>query len=73
MKVKIEGLGLPVILFLIFMILKLTGHITWSWFWVFSPIIFTTGFVLFIILIIIVFAVLAVLFGAEPKFKWRKR
>jgi len=30
-------LGLPVILTLIFLVLKLTGHITWSWLWVFAP------------------------------------
>ena len=31
------GLGLGMILFLIFMTLKLTGNITWSWWWVASP------------------------------------
>jgi hypothetical protein len=31
------GLGLGMILFLIFMTLKLTGNITWSWIWVASP------------------------------------
>ena len=32
-----NGLGIGMILFLIFMTLKLTGHITWSWLWVCSP------------------------------------
>ena len=32
-------MGLPTILFLIFLVLKLTGVITWSWGWVFAPII----------------------------------
>jgi hypothetical protein len=31
------GIGLGVILFLIFMTLKLTGNIDWSWWWVASP------------------------------------
>jgi hypothetical protein len=31
------GIGLGVILFLIFMTLKLTGTIDWSWWWVTSP------------------------------------
>ncbi len=31
------GIGLGVILFLIFMTLKLTGNIDWSWWWVTSP------------------------------------
>jgi len=32
-----SGLGLGVILFLIFMTLKLTGYITWSWWYVTLP------------------------------------
>lgn len=31
------GIGLDVILFVVFLILKLTGHIDWSWWWVTSP------------------------------------
>ena len=31
------GLGLPVIVFIVFLILKLTGLIDWSWWWVTSP------------------------------------
>lgn len=34
---KETGIGLDVILFLVFLILKLTGHIDWSWWWVTSP------------------------------------
>ena len=30
-------LGLPTILFLTFLVLKLTGYIAWSWWWVTSP------------------------------------
>ena len=32
-----NGLGLGMILFLIFMTLKLTGHITWSWWYITLP------------------------------------
>jgi hypothetical protein len=32
-----NGLGLGMILFLIFMTLKLTGDIDWSWWWITSP------------------------------------
>ena len=32
-----SGLGLGMILFLIFMTLKLTGYITWSWWYVTLP------------------------------------
>jgi hypothetical protein len=31
------GIGLPMILFLIFLVLKLCGIITWSWWWVTCP------------------------------------
>lgn len=33
-----HAIGLPLILFWIFLVLKLTNHIDWSWWWVFSPI-----------------------------------
>ena len=32
-----SGLGIGTILFLIFMTLKLTGNIDWSWWWVTAP------------------------------------
>ena len=31
------GIGIGMILFLVFMTLKLTGNITWSWWWVTAP------------------------------------
>ena len=34
---KIEGIGLPMILFIVFLILKLCKVIDWSWWWVTSP------------------------------------
>jgi hypothetical protein len=36
MKVEVNGL-LPVLLGVLFIGLKLTGHIDWSWLWVLSP------------------------------------
>lgn len=36
MKTK-QGIGLPLVVFIVFMILKLTGDIDWSWWWVLSP------------------------------------
>lgn len=59
MKVNFTLPGLPVLLSLIFMILKLCNIITWSWFWVFSPIIISFGLgialVLLALLIMIIF------------------
>jgi len=36
-KTSSNGIGIGTILFLIFMTLKLTGSIDWSWWWVTSP------------------------------------
>jgi hypothetical protein len=32
-----SGIGFGTILFLIFLTLKLTNYIDWSWWWIFSP------------------------------------
>jgi hypothetical protein len=32
-----SGLGLGSVLFIVFLVLKLTGNIDWSWWWVTSP------------------------------------
>lgn len=65
MKVNFTLPGLPVLLTLIFMILKLCNVITWSWFWVFSPIIISfglgIGLLLLALLIIAIFGFLGVL------------
>lgn len=49
---KIGFLGL---LAIVFIILKLTGHIAWSWWWVLSPLwggfLLVIGFVIFIAII----------------------
>jgi len=37
-KASSNGLGLGVILAMIFMVLKLCGIITWSWLWVLCPV-----------------------------------
>jgi hypothetical protein len=46
--------GLFPILGLIFIVLKLTGVITWSWWWVLAPIYIPLAICLIIVLIIIV-------------------
>lgn len=32
-----SGIGLGTVLFIVFLVLKLTGTIDWSWWWVTSP------------------------------------
>ena len=45
------GLGLATIVFIVFLILKLTNNIDWSWWWVFSP---------FWIPVVIVFSIIGI-------------
>lgn len=45
-----SGIGFTGLLALAFIVLKLTGAITWSWIWVLSPI--WISFALFIILVL---------------------
>lgn len=46
------GIGFPGLLTVLFIGLKLTGHITWQWVWVLSPM--WISFLLFIIIAAIV-------------------
>jgi len=48
------GIGFFSILFLIFMTLKLTGFIDWSWWWVTAPLWGGIALILVIILIVII-------------------
>ena len=41
---------------IVFIVLKLTGHITWSWFWVLSPIWITILLVVLLLWIIFKFS-----------------
>jgi transmembrane Fragile-X-F protein len=54
------GIGFSGLLTIVFVIFKLLGKITWSWWWVFSPIWITA-----IIVIAILFILLAVVVGAS--------
>lgn len=47
-----SGIGFSGLLTILFIGLKLTGHIDWSWWWVLSPIWISLLIVLFIILFI---------------------
>lgn len=54
---KSNGLGFGSVLFLIFLTLKLTGHIAWSWWWVTAPLWVPLGLAGIAILIVIYAAV----------------
>lgn len=54
------GCLFPILLFILFLILKLTGVIAWSWLWVTSPLwIGLLLFLLFIAIMFIFFGVIA--------------
>lgn len=56
---KNVSMNFPIgILGLIFITLKLTGHITWSWLWVLAP--FWMPFAIFVVFFIIIFLSLLV-------------
>lgn len=62
-KVNVQvGPGLPGLLTVLFVALKLTGHIAWSWLWVLSPIwlpiVVILGFLLLALFVQVVMAML---------------
>jgi hypothetical protein len=46
------GIGIGMVLFLIFLVLKLTNTIDWSWWWVTSPL--WIPFALFVLIVVII-------------------
>ena len=48
------NIGLPGILGVVFIALKLTGNISWSWWWVLSPfwITFIVGFIIILVIVV---------------------
>jgi uncharacterized membrane protein YtjA (UPF0391 family) len=49
------GMGLGTILFLIFLVLKLTNYIDWSWWWVSSPLWITAILYIVIVTVFVMF------------------
>jgi len=62
-NVRNSGMGFISVLTLIFIVLKLTNNISWSWIWVLSPIWIS------IILMILIFGIILVA-GRIKKGKW---
>ena len=50
------GMGFLGWLTILFIALKLTGFITWSWFWVLAPMIFVVSIWAFIIVLLLIVA-----------------
>lgn len=54
-----SGMGFSGWLTILFIGLKLTGHITWPWVWVLSPLWISILIALFILAIVVVIAIVA--------------
>jgi hypothetical protein len=54
-----SGIGLPGLLTVLFVGLKLTGHITWSWWWVLSPLWISALIGLTILAIVFILALIS--------------
>jgi len=55
------SLSLSLIIFVVFLTLKLSGVINWSWWWVISPLWIPFALVLVVIGIVSIFALIAIL------------
>ena len=58
-----SGLSITLILFIVFLVLKLTNNIDWSWWWVTSPLWIVPAFMLSIIIIVSLLILLMIGFG----------
>ncbi len=54
-----KGMGLDIVIFVVFLVLKLCGVITWSWWWVLSPIWISWGIALLVVAIVAIFSPVA--------------
>lgn len=59
-------MGLGTALFLVLFFLKLAGHITWSWWWVLSPLWLPAAIFLAIAALIIIAAIICQIFDLIP-------
>ena len=46
-----QGIGFVGVLTIVFIVLKLTEFIAWSWWWVLSPVLISTGLVVVVLLV----------------------
>ena len=61
-----SGLSLAGVLFIVFLILKLTGNIDWSWWWVTSPLWIPIALAVSIFFVVLIVIVLLLIFGFSP-------
>ena len=61
-----SGIGLTGVLFVVFLVLKLTGNIDWSWWWVTSPLWIPIALLLSIFIVVLLVVILLMIFGFSP-------
>ena len=54
--VSVNAIGFPGVLTVALIVLKLTGVIDWSWFWVLFPVLLPFLVIIFIVLVLLLFA-----------------
>jgi hypothetical protein len=59
------GLSLSAVLFIVFLVLKLTNNIDWSWWWVTSPLWIPLALGLAIVGLVFLGIIVALIFGAS--------
>jgi hypothetical protein len=59
------GLSLSAVLFIVFLVLKLTGNIDWSWWWVTSPLWIPFAIGLALVGVVFLVIVTALIFGVS--------
>lgn len=57
-ETKSGGIGLSGVLFIVFLVLKLTHNINWSWWWVTSPLWIPIALVLAILIVVGILALI---------------
>ena len=63
-----SGLGLSGVLTVVFVVLKLVGVISWSWWWVLSPTLINTGLLVVFLVIYVTYDVhMDKKYGIAPK------
>ena len=58
-EIKSGGVGFLGLLTIVFIVLKLTGHVTWSWFWVLSPLFLQIAIIIVVLIALIIVAIAA--------------
>jgi hypothetical protein len=63
MKTTNKGLNLTAVLFIVFLILKLTNNIDWSWIWVTSPLWIPVAMAFCLIIFVIIIMMILLMAG----------